>query len=416
MYPVTQRPENALWLGRYRKPMPVRSRGSFHLVSVTRDEREDERSLVVMGSRSANTELVREALARIAEAHRSVEHPRVARVVELGEHEGVPFLELACDAVIEGTEFLRLLADAGHKLTYGQGDALFTMFREVLQVFHKTTCARTGKPYCLGRLSHANMLFSRSGKVWFVGLGHNFPVLKEDGRVEGLGSVWQAPEVLAGEEPTPVSDYVAILMIVRSVTAFCDIGEITKKLLQVAVSADSLEAFEIARWFETQFISQRPDARPTVEEGIARSNRLRAILGVKMDPVGLEARAAALIAEADGEPRDPGEGEIVHVADDAAWIAVGSGERRKLGRAHQNVLRALLLAKRHEPGRALGVWQLLDAGWPGEEPHPEVGANRVYVAIARLRTLGLRHVIERSGEGYRIAPDAPLKVAGSWLG
>lgn len=411
---------SALWLNRYRDPLPVRSRGSFHVVSTVRERAGDEtgrRSLVVLGSRSAERACVARALTDIAEAHRRVEHPRIPRVVELGEHEGTPFLELACDAVVDGNELLRVLADAGQKLSYGQGDALFTSLREAMQAGHRVIDPRSGRPYCFGRVGYGNILVSRSGRFWFVGLGHNFPLLKEDGRVEGLGSVWQAPEVMSGEAPTPVSDYVAVLMIVRSLTAFCDMGELVQRFFfHVALSPESLEAYELARWFETQFISQRPDRRPSIEEGIAKSQRLRAIMGVKMDLEGLEARLASIIAASDGEARDPADGELIRVPNDGEWIQVGEGERHRLGRANGQVLRALLRALEHEPGRALGVWQLLEAGWPGEDPIPEAGANRVYASIARLRTLGLRNVLQRHGEGYRLVPGRALKVTStSWL-
>ena len=406
---------HALWLDRYRDPLPVRSRGSFHMVSAIRAAKpssdEERRSIVIVGSRTADTRGVRSALSDVAEAHRRIEHRCLPRVVELGEHEGVPFLELACDGVIDGNEFLRMLADARQKLSYGQGDALFTSMREAMQAAHRVTDPRTGRPYCLGRVGYANILISRAGRFWFVGYGHNFPVQKEDGRLEGHGSVWQAPEVLTGREATPASDYVSVLMIARSLTAFADMGEIVQRFLQVAISPESLEAYEIARWFETQFISQHPEARPSVEEGIARSQRLRAILGVQMDMAGLEARAASIIAEADGEVRDPAEGESITTAPDGEWLQVGTGERHRLGRANQQVLRALLLGLKHEPGRALGVWQLLEAGWPGEDPIPEAGANRVYASIARLRALGLRNVLQRHGDGYRLVPGAALKVS-----
>ncbi|MDQ3033510.1 MAG: hypothetical protein M3Y87_13910 [Myxococcota bacterium] len=404
----------ALWLRRYRDPLPVRSRGSFHVVSVVRaTATPGARSIVILGSKSANVDGVRTALDRIASAHERIEHPNLPRVIERGEDDGTPFLELACDAVVDGTELLRLLADSGQKLTFAQGDAIFTRMRETLQAAHLVTDPRTGGPYCLGRVSYGNILIGASGRLSFVGLGHNFPVEKEDGRLEGTGSVWQAPELLGGEPATPLGDYVAIVMIVRSLFAFCELGEVARRFFAVAASRDNLEAFELSRWFDTQLVAQRPDARPSIDEALAKMRRLREILGITVDMPGFEARAAALIAEAAGEPRDPIDGEVVTVASDGGWVAVG-GERRKLGRANQHVLRALLLAHRHQPGREMDVWQLLEAGWPGEEPLPEAGANRVYVAIGRLRSLGLRQVIERSGSGYRIAPTAALRVAGVW--
>ena len=48
---------------------------------------------------------------------------------------------------------------------------------------------------------------------------------------------------------------------------------------------------------------------------------------------------------------------------------------------------------------------------PGERPLAEAGANRVYVALTRLRTMGLRDVIERFEDGYRLSPRAVLRHA-----
>ena len=43
--------------------------------------------------------------------------------------------------------------------------------------------------------------------------------------------------------------------------------------------------------------------------------------------------------------------------------------------------------------------ELLQRGWPGEQVTVEAGANRVYVALAQLRRLGMRDVIERCEHG-----------------
>lgn len=43
-------------------------------------------------------------------------------------------------------------------------------------------------------------------------------------------------------------------------------------------------------------------------------------------------------------------------------------------------------------GAALTLWNLLEAGWPGERPLPDAGANRVYVAAARRGRTGARHL------------------------
>jgi hypothetical protein len=70
-----------------------------------------------------------------------------------------------------------------------------------------------------------------------------------------------------------------------------------------------------------------------------------------------------------------------------------------------------LAAHEARPGDALDVWTLLEAGWPGEQPDPESGSNRVYAAVYALRRLGLRDVIERFDAGYRVRPAVVVERA-----
>ena len=51
-----------------------------------------------------------------------------------------------------------------------------------------------------------------------------------------------------------------------------------------------------------------------------------------------------------------------------------------------------------------------EAGWPGERTLPEAGANRVYSAVRDLRKLGLRDVLVRADDGYRLDP----RVSFAW--
>lgn len=370
-------------------------------------ERDGRRSLIVLGSSTANREEVREALDEVARVHALLDHPRIPRLVERADHEGVPFVELACDATVDGPELLRMLGDARIKVPYGQGDAIFTIVRESMQAAHRITDPRSGRPICLGQLSHANLLFSPSGWMWVVGFGFNFPVLKETGTTEGFAPVFQAPEVLAGEPTSPVADYVAVLLAARSLTSFCDIGEITQRILRASISPNNMELYDTVRYFESRFIAEPPALRPTIEEGVQKSVRLREILGTSIDVEGLARTVADLLEERAPEE----EAGRVTLASDGAHIELPSGTRHNLGRAHKQIVRLLLQVHKKTPERRLDVWELLEAGWPGEDPIPEAGANRVYVAIARLRQLGLREAIEQSDGGYRLKPSA-FRVSG----
>jgi hypothetical protein len=67
------------------------------------------------------------------------------------------------------------------------------------------------------------------------------------------------------------------------------------------------------------------------------------------------------------------------------------------------VLHALARARVELPGEVLRIDDLLAAGWPGERVRYDAGANRVYVALAELRELGLRDWLASENGGYRLA-------------
>lgn len=101
------------------------------------------------------------------------------------------------------------------------------------------------------------------------------------------------------------------------------------------------------------------------------------------------------------------------VARDASFFRLSDQDRAvTLGRrrAVRGVLRALVDARNAQPGVALSVDDLIRAGWPGERILPSAAAGRVYTAIATLRRLGLRGVVEQNGAGYLIPAEIPLLV------
>jgi hypothetical protein len=74
-------------------------------------------------------------------------------------------------------------------------------------------------------------------------------------------------------------------------------------------------------------------------------------------------------------------------------------ERRAVLR---RVLEALVAA--HPVGEVLGPDAILGAGWPGEDFSYDSGRNRMYVALSSLRNLGLRDLLQRHGDGWRLDP------------
>lgn len=78
----------------------------------------------------------------------------------------------------------------------------------------------------------------------------------------------------------------------------------------------------------------------------------------------------------------------------------GAGPARRL-------LAALITRHLESPGRSASIAELAFATWPDEQILPAAAKNRVRVAIAQLRSLGLREVLQTEGEGYRLDPARP---------
>jgi len=105
----------------------------------------------------------------------------------------------------------------------------------------------------------------------------------------------------------------------------------------------------------------------------------------------------ALLVAHDGSSFRPPRGAIVDLS-------------KKL--SAKRLLAALAEARVSSPGRALSTAALFAAGWPGERAKESSAANRVYVALAGLRTLGLRGVIQSVDDGYRLDPSVTLLTTG----
>ncbi|MEN0068456.1 MAG: tetratricopeptide repeat protein [Myxococcota bacterium] len=88
--------------------------------------------------------------------------------------------------------------------------------------------------------------------------------------------------------------------------------------------------------------------------------------------------------------------------DDDGFVPPG-GERIDLSR-HVSIRRMFqaLVDTAQVPGRVLDVDALFTAGWPDERINPDSMRNRVHVNLAKLRRWGLKSLIERTDQGYRL--------------
>jgi hypothetical protein len=167
-------------------------------------------------------------------------------------------------------------------------------------------------------------------------------------------------------------------------------------------------------WSNTQILAAAPADRPTMTEALDGARRMWHLLGFEPDADGFARWAARAVAiEPDLEPVHGDEFDASHivVGRDAEWIEA-NGVRHRLAtrRPLRRLLVALAEARCMRAGAALSVEQLLCLGWPGEDPLPEAGSNRVYVAIATLRKLGLGQLLQRWDGGYRLDPSVPCRI------
>lgn len=396
----------SVFLGRYVDPLPLRSRPAFQLLSARRLD--GSRCVVVVPGRATDAQRAATIFAEVDRAHALIDHPRVPRVTARGDDQGMPFLELGCDAVVDAVELLRLIADAELLVPYAAADGFIVGLREALEAAHRALDPRTGAPLCLGRLSLGNVLVNEAGACFLVGFGRNFPIEKDSGAVDGTSTHFQAPELAVGAPPSPMGDYVALLQLSRSCLPHIGLPPRIQALFGPERRMSDLPLIEAIQWVDRRVLHAHPSTRPTVAEAVQAANRLRALLGVKSDRGAFEALASSLVQRSE-EPLSA-DGQLAPAArtltlgPEACWAAGPDGARCRLNGPLRRLLLALVTHHASHPGEALTLWDLVDAGWPGERPLASAGANRVYVTLARLRRLGLREIIERFDAGYRLAP------------
>ncbi|MFS8067554.1 MAG: tetratricopeptide repeat protein, partial [Byssovorax sp.] len=103
---------------------------------------------------------------------------------------------------------------------------------------------------------------------------------------------------------------------------------------------------------------------------------------------------------------------------DALVIAPSAGRYRPPGGEwedlHQHpVLRRILFAlveqRRARPGVGLSLEAIQRAAWPGERIRVGAAANRIYVAVSKLRRRGLRDFLRSQDDGYALDPNLEVQ-------
>jgi predicted ATPase len=110
--------------------------------------------------------------------------------------------------------------------------------------------------------------------------------------------------------------------------------------------------------------------------------------------------------QASAEPEPASTDAALVVSTSGRWFrapgAAGVSLRRR--GALRLVLKCLADQRERAPGVALGIEELLAAGWPGQKVHPVSGASRVYNALSSLRSLGVRDLLLSRDDGYLFDP------------
>jgi hypothetical protein len=103
------------------------------------------------------------------------------------------------------------------------------------------------------------------------------------------------------------------------------------------------------------------------------------------------------------------------MAADGSWLKLpGRSDRIDLaGRPSLQRLVLLLVRERLDaPNAPIASTKLVAAGWPDERIDGEVARNRLNVALATLRRIGLREVlVSRGREGHLLDPSIPVVLA-----
>lgn len=402
-----------LWLGRFVRPVVISQNVAFRIVSAT-DARDGKLRVVVAAEPRVQREAGRRALQRLHRAHEAPPHPVIARAISVGEHEGVDHVVFDFPGRLDLDALLQIGADAGYRSPYAASDGFSISLRDALFASAGRWDEERRRPYCLGPIALANVLFAADGSWALIGLGHNVVVHDEQDRVVVRNRFYQAPEIALGAVPSQESDFIGLIEMTRSMMSFVKIAPaIGRVILGNSVSED-LELFRLIQWFEANVMRAAPPLRPPIPRIIEVSNRIRQIVGSVPDAAAFKTFVGQLLSAERPDLFDLG--QVLHVGHDGQWFQRGGAERVELDRSplQQRLLWRLVRARFDRAGHALSADELVEALWPGEKLIRESAMNRLYVAINNLRRAGLGDLLERTPAGYRLRPDVHLELGASF--
>ncbi|MFO0592323.1 MAG: tetratricopeptide repeat protein [Polyangiaceae bacterium] len=147
------------------------------------------------------------------------------------------------------------------------------------------------------------------------------------------------------------------------------------------------------------------DGSPSAAE---RSDDVRTLLRILS-----RGATAVLGATPEPAPAPLGEGapeRALLLSPESRWLRIPGGnwlDLRRKGPARR-LLQKLVERQREAPGAGVSLDDLREAGWPGERMQPSAAANRIYVALHQLRSMGLEDRVIRTADGYLLDPTLPV--------
>lgn len=396
---------DAMWLDRFEAPLPLRCRGAFHLYAATQ---QNDRVVVVVPADPLPSTTASRCLDRLFAAHRSLDGaPTIARARERGDSAGRPFCSFTLDAIADGETLVQRLADTRTRATHAESLTVAAILSAGLAAAHAKRDPTTDAPLCLGAIGWSNVLIASDGTLHWLGFGHNVCVFDESNRLLNGAPLFAAPEVATGAPPTAASDVYAFFLLQQALLPFVKLPLATQRAFAGQADDEPSRAqAAILEWVSQRVLGAPPTTRATIEDVRSVAANERAALGLALCPDAVSARLAALLAPERDDLRTARALPIAMTfADDGSWFRDRDGTRATIDRRpSRRLLLALLHAHQKTPGSALTTDELLEAGWPGERPLREAGLNRIYVALSALRALGLRDLVQRDEQGYRLDP------------
>ena len=166
----------------------------------------------------------------------------------------------------------------------------------------------------------------------------------------------------------------------------------------VAIAAASAAVRRARESGDAKSLLQTKDGARALIANLAKSDIAATSLDIRF---GIRMLARATEAEPSESKHQTAPGVGLVVAENGEWFVV-AGKRQDLTRrgSLKRLLKALCESRLEEPTAALDRETLLAVGWPGEKLQAEAGSKRLRVAIATLRSLGLRDILRTRDDGY----------------